>query len=186
MELVRIVGPDGEHNPVLVDETADADALVLIDVIHNRIHRGHFFSLDVVDAALINTGTILILVRVAAGKSAHIRFEAAVGGDARLEMFEDPTTSADGTAITPLNRNRFSSNVATTLFFSGPTVTADGTSLSDKILAGGAGIFLSPGSEGSTFKEWVLNEGDYLVRLTNISGATQPAHLQTNFYENFE
>ena len=164
-----------------VDDTIGANALVFIDTIHNRIHRGQFFSLDQFNTGLAAAGTIELLVKVTTG--AHVRLTAAAGGDARLQLFEGTTVSANGTPLTPVNRNRFSTLAAVTQFYSGPTITADGTSLLDTLLPGGTGGIFSGGGGGETFEEFILAPGNYLVRLTNISGSTQPANVQVDFYE---
>jgi len=164
-----------------VDDTIGANALVFIDTIHNRIHRGQFFSLDNFNSALANSGTIDVLVKVTTG--VHVRAIASAGGDARFQLFEGTTVSANGTPATPVNRNRFSALTAVTQFFTGPTITADGTALLDTLLPGGTGGIFSGGGGGQTFEEFVLAPGNYLLRLTNISGSTQPANVQIDFYE---
>lgn len=176
-----IAGED--DNIAKVDPTADADAIVNIDIIHNRIHRGQFFSVDFLNIALADDAILEMLIRVPAEKSAHTRVLAEVGGDARQTFLENPTITDDGASLTPINRNRFSSLATDILLFSGPTVTVDGTVLQDTIIAAGRGP-LSGGGGGGTFEEYVLNPGDYVYRVKNISGNVQPASIQIDFYEN--
>lgn len=178
---VYIFGATGD-TPARVDDTADCDGVVVIDTIHDRMHRGQFFTAGLVNLALANNGTLELLLRVSTG--AHVRFAANNGGDARVQLFENATFSDPGSAVTRVNRNRFSSKTAKTLISSAPTISDDGDSIFDKVLAGGSGFFFTSGGELGSFEEYILSPGDYLFRLTNLSGSTQPADLQLDFYEN--
>lgn len=178
----QIVGQEtgDSHDPMRVDNTADHDAGVVIDAIHARIHRGQLFEHDEVNAALASAGTIELLLIVTT--AAHLRFHAAVGGDTRVQLYEGTTVSANGTQRTPLNRNRFSSKTPVTEVYFSPTITTDGSLISDQFSPGGTGP-LSAGGESGTWEEWVLNPGNYLLRATNISGATTFVHLEVDWYE---
>lgn len=151
------------------------------DVLHRRVHQGLFFSLNLFDASLADNGAIEILLRTTEG--VHIRPLGALGGDGTLSIFESPTVTSDGTPLVPINHNRFSSIVSTTLAFSGPTTTADGLDLDTHFLPGGSAGAPSQGGTGSLI-EWVLKDGlDYLFRLTNLAGTAQPVHIQLDWYE---
>lgn len=185
VELCKIVGENNNDptgmTPARVDERAEA--LVTIDTVHERIHRGQLFSVDYLDAALASAGVIEMLVTVPSGVAAHSRITGSAGGDATLKIFESPTVSASGTALTPVDRNRSTANTATLTVTHTPTTTADGTQLMDMLLPGGAGGNAA-GSSDDIFGEMILAAGKtYLIRLTNIAGTTKPAHLQLDFYE---
>ena len=132
--------------------------------------------------ALADDAPVEILIRVVASRFAHVALRAGAGGDAEVAFFEGPTSSADGSAVGALNRNRASSIVATTLVFEGPTLSADGTPLASGFVPGGTGGN-SIGGSVDTFGEWVLDANDYLVRLTNRAGTAQPAALSLIWYE---
>lgn len=168
-----IAGVSG--NIAIVDDTDGSNALVVENVEHSRVHRGQMFSVDTVDLTLADAGVIDILMRVPAGKTAHLKSFIGIGGDARLEIFENPTTSADGSAQTVVNRNRASAITSNVLVFEGPTVGGTGTKIGDLIV---------PGAAVPPDGEFVLDENDYLFRLTNLSGAEKKANLRINFYEN--
>ena len=105
--------------------------LVQISEIHAQIHEGQFFTSTVVDTSVADSGTLEILM-LTNGSVPHARFTAQSGGNSRLEIFEDTTVSANGSALVAQNRNRLSANTATALVYSGPTVTGDGTKIFDK------------------------------------------------------
>lgn len=164
------------------DEIADVDAVskgvILIDTVHARIHAGMLFAADLVDVALAGAASLEMLVRTAVGMPVHMRISTNAGGDARIRLFEAPTTTADGTPLALKDRNRITNNTATALVFSAPTVTVDGTSLLDAV---------QPASKGASFEafgEFVLAANtDYLVRVTNLAGGAQAVSLQADMYE---
>lgn len=157
--------------------------LVVIKSVHHWMHQGKFFQADYVDEALADDGTMELLVRLDAGEGGHMRFRASIGGDGRLQLFEGPTVSSAGTGLTVFNRNRRSSNAADISVYHTPTTSDDGDALSDEIIPGG-GIFFSAGGKQDSFEEWILMPStDYLLRLTNISGAAQPASISADWYE---
>lgn len=187
MDKVQIVGPTGDGSgptePAVVDHVLNSHASVHLDTVHNRIHRGHMFEVNINDAALANADTLEVLLVVIG--EAHFLRNVVVGGDAKVQLYEGTTTSASGSEITPQNRNRTSTNVASCEVYSGPTITDDGTLISDQFLPGGVQKAQSVGAESRGWNEWVLAPGNHLLRLTNISGAAQIAHIELNFYEDF-
>ena len=156
--------------------------LVQISEIHAQIHEGQFFTSTVVDTSVADSGTLEILM-LTNGSVPHARFTAQSGGNSRLEIFEDTTVSANGSALVAQNRNRLSANTATALVYSGPTVTGDGTKIFDMICAGGTGGN-SAGGSGGMYEELILKASTlYLVRLTNLGGNSQPCGLIADWYE---
>jgi len=175
---VRLVDADG--NVAKIDATNDA--LVVQDEIHTKIHSGELFTCGA-SAEVASGGVVEFLIRVTGGT--HARFIGSVAHNMKAELFEDPTTSADGTAVACTNRNRFSSNTATTLVFAGPTVTGDGTRLVEFFIPGGDKQSAG-GGLGQSFEEWILSPGDYLVRISNniLNPASAGwAGLTIDFYE---
>jgi hypothetical protein len=157
-------------------------SLITTDSVHQNIHVGRLFHASTFVESMADDEVIEFLVRVAAGKSAHFQAQATLGGIGTLQLFEGPTNDPDGAAQATPNRNRFSSNVATTLIFLGPTVTVAGTELELTAISGGSGGN-AVGASANTFLEWILNPGDYLVRLKNLGGAGKVGGLSCVFYE---
>lgn len=188
-----IHGPNGSAKSVKIsgsDDLAQAIvdrfnlALVVMDEVHYNIHRGIMFQADYFQATLADDGAVALLVQVDDSQPAHMRLGVATGGDAEIEIYEGPTISASGTGIQAVNRNRISSNTPSTLISHTPTISVDGISLSHLLLAGGTGFLSTPGGQGRTFEEWVLQPGEnYLVRVTNRAGTAQPVSIGLDFYE---
>jgi len=177
--VMLVGGSSGE----LVEVDATANALVTQNMVHKQIHNGIAFEADYVSESVADDETIEMLISTDASQSVHIRFQAGVGGDARIQIFENPTVTDNGTAITPVNRNRTSANTAVTSVYHTPTTSADGTILADHLAPGG-GTGKSTGAIATSFEEYILKSSeDYLFRVTNISGSNNPLSISVAFYE---
>lgn len=161
------------------------NATVATDVLHFRIHSGDAFVFEHVDTALGNNGSIDILVSTGAARFLHLVFLATCGGVGRVQMYEGASVSANGTELTPTNRNRSSSNGASFSAYHTPTVDTEGTSLIDAIIPGGGPSASSSGDTiGGDRAEFILKQSTlYLLRLTNISGSAKAASLSVDVYE---
>lgn len=166
--------------PVLVDDLSKA--LAAISVSQCQLHLGLKFSVSTFDVAFGSGAVMDILVRVAATNDAYVDAFFVATGDATCEIFEGPTTSADGTPLAVIQRARPSANIADTLFFDGPTVSAPGISLGTLLIPGGSGGN-SPGAVAESPVGIIMAEGDYLMRVTNLTGQTQALNVIVNFYE---
>ena len=159
-------------------------ALHVIDVLHHEIHEGTAFSTSFKtadDASLADNGTLIFALTTGA-KAIHIISIGVVGGDAEIEILEEPTIT-DGTATTVYNRNRTSLIVTTVTVVRDPTVNTDGTLIDNQFIPGGTGGMTLGGAFGPR-SEWVFKPSTiYLFRLTNRSGNVQPASLAVGWYE---
>ena len=157
--------------------------LIMKGDIHALIHEGRFFSTGLSDVALSGGASLEILIQAPIGAPLHVRFQGSMGADASTSFFEGTTFSAAGAAITPVNRNRRSTNAAGGTWTSGPTITADGTELFSGVIPGGSGGN-APGAQAAGFQEWILGSGvNYLARITNLTGQAQVANLEIDFYD---
>lgn len=103
----------------------------------------------------------------------HLAVVMAATGGAKIELFETPTTTADGNALSIVNLNRVSGKtLAAVTAFDDPTVTADGT-LIGHCRAGG-GILQSPASAARPDLEHILSPGkNYQLKATvDVNGYT--------------
>jgi len=155
-------------------------AMSVIDRVQRILHEGLVYRVSGKITGWENAAVEEYLIRTPAGSNIHWQhLHLSLGrGDIDIEMFEGPTSSADGASLASsmIQPNRQSSNTPTALLFYGPTITDDGTLLHTTWFpptASGVGQSAS-GLVGVTpGEEWVLAAGtDYLVRLTNNSGAT--------------
>lgn len=177
---VRLFGQDDDP----IDSDSVHDALRVIDVLHHQTHNGRVFQASAISAAVANNDVFEFLLRTDDTRYCHLRAQLMAAGDAYLHIFESPTSSADGSAVSAVNKNRLSSESAKLSVFSGPTVTVDGTQLHEEFVPGGHG---NQGSGGrANFEEFVLKRDvtDYLTRATNKSGgAADLGLLLLTWYE---
>jgi hypothetical protein len=163
-----------------VDETNKA--LIVQDEIHTLIHRGIFFTAFYYDADIDAAAIEDILIQVTS--PIHLRLHVSVTADMTILLYEDTTFSAAGTAnVIVSNRNRFSSNVTDAVFTTGPTVTLPGTQIGWALIPGGS-HHQAAGSNLGSFQEWILPAGNYLMRITNVSGGANESYsINADFYQ---
>ena len=155
---------------------------VQIDHQHFRTHKGEVFTATISDGALAAAANLDILIRPGPIPP-HMQAQVAIGADGRVQFFENPVTTADGTPVPSFNRLRGSTNTSNTLVFNGPTVTGTGLMIDDEVVPGGQANF-AVGGQSESFNEYILNPAfDYLVRLTNVSGGPTIASVTLLWYE---
>lgn len=149
-------------------------SLATIDYVNFINQEGRLFEVDYQHQDIDNNESRDILVRTS-GRGTMIRLVSIVGNRTPWEMrlFEGATVSADGTTLTPTNRNRLSTFQEQVFFGFEPTVTDDGTEISFQAVpdATGNGGYesLQGNREGA---DWILLPNtDYLFRITNIAGS---------------
>lgn len=154
----------------------------IIDTAHHRIHQGRFFTVELTDEAVIAAGVFDGLI-VLGDEPAHVILAAGAEANARLQLYEDTVTSADGNSHVPMNHNRYSSRVSTLRLYDTPVVTSVGTQIDgDKLIL--AGRTNTGGAEAGSFLELILKDNTkYLVRLTNLGVTSSAQHISLYFYE---
>lgn len=160
-------------------------ALTVITYEHHEVHDGNMFSLNALNDALADDGTLEIVLTIPEGKvESHLIYEMENNGAANLLISEDPTGITGGTSKTPLNDNRTSSKASVNSAVVDPTsITDDGLTLREWIRGLGVGVNKTPGLTRGE-RELVLKPGSsYLFRVTNISGGVTEASINLIWYE---
>ena len=160
-----------------------ADGLVIIEADHHKVHAGEMYSLS--GSFQLTAGSTLYFHGLTDGTTAHFRSASiqATGAPISVTFYEDATVSANGTPVTPFNRNRNSANTPTMLTFSGPTVTDPGTLLESGLIpvAGGG---KQSGIASLFGTEWVLASAtSYLIGVTNNDTNTVTIGYNFLWYE---
>ena len=161
-------------------------ALQVIDTAHLRVHDGQAFTVSHIwpeTGEIADNANADILIQVGANRL-HAVWNLSCGGNSETYFYEGTTFSAAGTAITAYNQNRSSAKTSLSTFTHTPTVTLVGTELIAEFLPGGTKDAGSGGS-GETFVREIdlAPSTDYLIRITNRSGAIQMASIHIEFYE---
>jgi hypothetical protein len=144
-------------------------SLVTTDFIHYFTELGRSFLGQDYATGIANNATRDILI-ITGTKSMHVRFSlSTLGGN--YTLFEAPTTTANGTSITIVNRNRvFSATTSLATMFFSPTVTATGTQL--VLLWLGSSGNKAGGDVFSTNEEFILKPSTkYLIRFTSTASS---------------
>ena len=160
---------------------ASTEAQEIIDYAHHEIHAGsRFLYSETVDLASGANRDILI-VTPNTTKWAHLSLPLRIGSNKQttVTLYEDTTTSADGTAVSELNHNRNSGVAATVVLTHSPTVTVLGTILIQEQFGVAGGFFTDDvgGVAGGGRDELILKQNTkYLLRITNNDGS-DPADI---------
>lgn len=153
--------------------------LVSIDSAHHKVHEGkHFYTCDWISVS--GAGTSFDLFFKTNGSFPHFKYEMTAQAAFSFEMFEAPTTSADGTALPIFNNNRNSATVPVMTAFSSPTVTATGTSIHRAQLTSGQ----RTGGSASREDELILKTAtSYLLRFTKTDAGSANVSWSLMWYE---
>lgn len=166
------------------DETTGA-ALV-IDTVHHEVHEGEMYHASHTNGSVANGANLDVLLVTGATVETHASWEVFAGGQVRIYLYEAPTTSANGTALTIYNMKRDSLNTPEALFYHTPTVSATGSValVNGRILPGGTSPTTRVGGGIRSGAEWILAPGTkYLLRVTNTSGGTIAVNVGLEWYE---
>lgn len=168
--------------PVDVDQ--HHRAVVMIEAEHRQLHKGNMF--DVSSNFDIPAGATAYLRAQVGDEEIHWRDYSIKGttGPIAITFYEAPTITADGAIITPINRNRNSTNISGVTVDSNPTVTDDGDFLfTNGALSSGGGVNTVTTVESSLF-EWVLSPNtSYLFKLENTDSQTSNVYASFFYYE---
>jgi len=158
--------------------------LITISHEHSKVHEGNFFACGYYNQSVINNGVLEFLFQTPADSTVHTYMKVITGGDAEFTAFEGTTFSAAGTSCSIINHNRSSTKVPISVSSSTPTLITDGTQLWLEFIPGGSGG-LTPGAVQMPGFEQVVLEKDtnYLFRIKNIAGTSEPLQFMISFYE---
>jgi len=154
-----------------------------ISTIELALTDGELFSASHFEIALVNGGELDIRITTPASPEVALVSAIVEGtGDGDIELFENGTISV-GNAITPLDLNRVTDNAATTVIAEGPTVSAPGTSIFKGKMLGGQKNSAVPSDFTAQAALILKASEDYLLRVTNESGANSDYSVRIIFKE---
>ena len=178
-----IIAKDENDVPKLLEVDSISSVQSVIEYEHHEVHEGNFYTVFDRDSSVdIASPKYWHIITPNTAKRCHIKIKVTADGKALVELFENPTTSDNGTALVAYNNDRNSSNTTTILFFKDPTVNPDGTRIDGGII-GAAGHFTRAGGNVRNPGEWILKQNEqYLVKVTTVSDATD-VDVKIEFYE---
>ncbi|UFK26757.1 hypothetical protein [Roseobacter phage RDJL6] len=150
------------------------------------VSLGRYYGAGHYEAALASAASIDLLVRTPSASIMQAISLAGVvnsGADSLLQVYENPETSASGTALNALQVNRVSPNVSSTLGFRAPTITNLGTLIFQLFTPGGKGGNAIGGTSSDFQRLHCAPSTDYLIRTTNLGTASKPVSVSLNWIE---
>ncbi len=143
----------GRNSPQYIKMDPTTNALLSIDCEHAKIHNGYHFTTDYTtelgNAAALN----LHILTPDSTMWAHMVFRVLTELESEMKIFEAPTLTNAGTALTVVSRNRNLASIAnTTLAYHTPTIGDDGTLLRTKHFGTGR----TSGAESHGAHEWLV------------------------------
>lgn len=150
------------------------EAQVGIDWIHHLVHMKKMFSISDEDASVDIAGPKYWMIKLAADILA-LHFEAEIVGTSgiKAELFETPTITGDGSALSvvAMNRIRPLRTLTGVTAFYDTTVSGDGTFLA--VARAGGGNPSKPGGSARLNVEWKLMPGlNYILKVTTVANGT--------------
>jgi len=146
----------------------DYNSLVVVDAFHHMVHEGRAFIASDYDADTDIVGPKLYrIVAPAAPAEIHFEFDFYASAAGLLELFEAPTITGNGSALTARNLNRNSAISANLVIAGDATISGAGTLLWQSRLGAGQIPVNSVGGNASARHELILKYGTiYLLRFT--------------------
>lgn len=170
-----------------LDDVVDPAVLVSMMFEHHEVHEGNTYNVNhsTTDAApLADDANFDLWVSVPEGTFPHMVWDLWCEGLAQGYLYEGPTVSDEGTALTPWNRQRNSANAATVVVKHTPTVSGVGTALHNGEWQGSTGVGVSRNQGGSRATQEIdLKENTtYLFRITARASNVR-ASISLDWYE---
>lgn len=177
MDVVSLQAEAGKH---ILEIDQHTHTLQSIDYAYHQIYEGNAYVMTrAVDVA---NGLSTDILLVTGNTDLHVHLNATVisESEASFCLYEDTTTSNDGTTVTAYNRNRLSSNLPVTITKHTPTVTGVGTCIWTKHWGSGK----DAGAEVRSENEFILKRSaKYLLRVTNATTNNNYISFLLNYYE---
>lgn len=161
---------------------ASTEVLTGIDYTHHEIHDGNYYRAGF-QKDIPNGGTAIFAITTPdTTKWLHFRPAVDVELEARVQLYENPTSVTGGTAVTPRNANRNSINTSGASVVTDPTIDTTGAIVLGNLVEGSG---KSSGGDASAQYEWILKQNTtYVLRVTNLAtGASNQCNIRCMWYE---
>jgi len=156
-----------------------------VRAIHWRIKESKEWLASHRFVAVADNAEAVLHIKVDATKATHGYISVEAAGKCYVDTYENPVTTDDGTALTEVNMNRQTATptlVPSTSIFHTPTKTNDGTVMEYGML-GAAGKFTAAGGVETGGYRLLKPSEEYLVIVTNKSGAAVDIVIQYGWHE---
>ena len=190
-EIPRFLLTDasGNLNVLLSDGTTTAvidpesGSLSVDSATHQRVINSNMWISSYLWSAVAAAGSVFFHIKVGANKNPHGVIRMSCQAESTFYIYENPTLTGDGTALTNVCENRQTTAVPNTACFRDPAITANGLQLEIGKLGVG-GRFTAAGTTIENGGYFLLKKGeDYLIRVDNDDGAAQDFSITYMWHE---
>lgn len=184
-----LVDSSGRPYVIITDGTtsievdADIGGLVVTPVEHSLVDQGVMFSCFHSFLLVPAANSRWLHIKVPATHSCHLRFRFMSEAKIDYYMYENPTLTNDGTALTEYDLNRVTANASNVDVFHTPTITNTGTMI-DNGMIGTSGWLGDTGGSVSAMANWKLKPSEsYLIGANNNDAAAKDIVIQLTWHE---
>jgi len=178
-----IIARDDDEHPKFLHIEESSEGVTQSRAIHNRIVHSNQWIASYKWAAVAAAASVFFHIKVGAGLNAHGVIRISTGAAVTFYVYENPTLTDDGTALSNVCENRQTTAVPDAACFRDPTITANGLQLEIGIF-GTAGRFTAAGSTIENGGYFLLKIGEsYLIRVDNDDDAAQDVSISYMWHE---
>ena len=164
-----LAGMSREGQGLNLARVSKGGRLATIEYAHMAVHEDGFVTATEYVADLDIIGPRTYYIKPLAGFALHSVFLIKSSSAVRVQIYEDPTVTGDGTRLAHMRNNRNSAiadNARDTTYHT-PTANPDGDLIYDSYSGGASGLLIRAGGESRQGEEIILNPAKgYLVRVT--------------------
>ena len=165
-------------------KSLDGDALVNINYLHEKVHKGLMLFTSHTFMEVPDDGTVYLRHKCGETKYLHSQLDLSTTGEWSFTSYGGSTYTGDGTEITQINRKSDSDYVPETTFYHTPTIDTLGTQrLQFNFGSGNNPAQATTGEFSERLESVFAPDVDVLIALQNLSGATQNISGVFNHYE---
>lgn len=189
-EVHPILTDDSGRVYVIVgDGTSDIEVdpgvggLLVTPIEHSLVADGVVFSCFYSYLLVAAATSKWLHVKVPATHTCHIRWRFMSEAKIDYYIYENPTLTNDGTALTEFDLNRTTSNASNVDVFHTPTITNVGTMI-DNGMIGTSGFLFDSGGSVSPMEDWIFKASEsYLIGANNNDAAAKDIVIQLVWHE---
>lgn len=152
---------------------------IVINEVHHKIHSGNAFIVS--DYASAVTSKIWRITTPNTTARIHMSAALSANQESIFELYENPTITGAGTALTANNANRNSATAATATLFKDTTVSGNGTLIWKKI-SGANAANARVGGEARLDWELVLKQNEDYLFIATLDSSGEVSII-IDFYE---
>jgi len=180
---------DGRQYVIVGDGTSDIEVdpviggLLVTPIEHSLVGDGVVFSCFYSYLLVAAATSKWLHVKVPATHKCHIRWRFMSEAKIDYYIYENPTLTNDGTALTEFDMNRETANASNVDVFHTPTITAVGTMI-DNGMIGTSGFLFDSGGSVSPMEDWIFKPSEsYLIGANNNDGGAKDIVIQLVWWE---